>query len=81
MPQPVIAHNESAGRRREQPEPSPSRLFLSTNTNQHGERSAAVGKRFGRLKAEMGFGPEHVFHSIRKTAATMLTPSARGHRR
>ena len=26
----------------------------------------------GRLKAEMGFGPEHVFYSLRKTVATRL---------
>jgi hypothetical protein len=36
------------------------------------QRSAPIGKRFGRMKAEMGFGPEHVFHSIRKTVATLL---------
>ena len=31
-----------------------------------------VGKRFGRLKTEMGYGKQHVFHSIRKTAATVF---------
>jgi integrase len=31
-----------------------------------------MGKRFGRLKEDMGHGPELVFHSIRKTVATML---------
>jgi integrase len=36
------------------------------------ERSAVIGKRFGRLEAEMDLGPEHVFHSIRKTVATLL---------
>lgn len=31
-----------------------------------------VGKRFGRLKTKMGYGKQHVFHSIRKTAATVF---------
>jgi hypothetical protein len=29
-------------------------------------------KRFGRLKTAAGFGPELVFHSIRKLVATQL---------
>ena len=40
--------------------------------NQYGDRSAALGKRFGRLKTCAGFGPDLVFHSIRKTVATLL---------
>jgi integrase len=40
--------------------------------NKYGDRSNAIGKRFGRLKADLGFGPGHVFHSIRKTVATLL---------
>jgi integrase len=47
-------------------------LIPVSTTNQYDERSAPIGKRFGRMKAEMGFGPEHVFHSIRKTVATLL---------
>lgn len=31
----------------------------------------AVGKRFGRLKRSLGFGDDLVFHSIRKTFATV----------
>ncbi len=31
----------------------------------------AVGKRFGRLKRSLGFGDDLVFHSIRKTFATI----------
>lgn len=31
-----------------------------------------VGKRFGRLKAKLGYGDRHVFHSIRKTATTVF---------
>lgn len=40
--------------------------------NKYGDRSNAIGKRFGRLKTELGYGPEHVFHSIRKTVSTLL---------
>lgn len=47
-------------------------LIPSTARNNHGKRSDPLGKRFGRLKEEMGHGPELVFHSIRKTVATML---------
>ena len=37
-----------------------------------GDRSNAVGKRFGRLKKGLGYGPDHVFHSLRKGFATQL---------
>ena len=40
--------------------------------NKYGDRSNAVGKRFGRLKKGLGFGPQYVFHSIRKTFVTIL---------
>ena len=41
--------------------------------NKYGDRSNGIGKRFGRLKANYGgFGPQHVFHSIRKTVVTIL---------
>lgn len=40
--------------------------------NKFGSRSNAIGKRFGRMKARLGFGPEYVFHSIRKTVSTLL---------
>jgi integrase len=40
--------------------------------NKYGDRSNAIGKRFGRLKKEYGFGAAYVFHSIRKTVATRL---------
>mgnify|MGYP001594893759 CR=1 FL=1 len=29
-----------------------------------------LGKKFGRIKKKLGYGPLHVFHSIRKTATT-----------
>lgn len=38
----------------------------------HMDRSQAISKRFGRLKRKLGFGPDYVFHSIRKTVATLL---------
>ncbi|WP_207462274.1 tyrosine-type recombinase/integrase [Azospirillum sp. SYSU D00513] len=40
--------------------------------NKYGDRSNAIGKRFGRLKAALGFGEAHVYHSLRKTVATLL---------
>ncbi len=40
--------------------------------NKYGDRSNAIGKRFGRLKTSMGFGEDRVFHSIRRTVATLL---------
>jgi integrase len=47
-------------------------LLSGLTPNKYGDRSNAVGKRFGRLKDRMGFGPGHVFHSIRGTVATLL---------
>lgn len=40
--------------------------------NKYGDRSNAIGKRFGRLRTAMGYGPELVFHSIRKCVVTEL---------
>ena len=42
------------------------------SANKYGDRSNAIGKRFGRLKSRLGFGGDLVFHSIRKTVATEL---------
>ena len=47
-------------------------LVHSTAENASEERSPPLGKRFGRLKVAEGYGPAHVFHSIRKTLATLL---------
>ena len=47
-------------------------VLASLTSNKYGDRSNAIGKRFGRLKTKLGFGPERVFHSIRKTVVTML---------
>lgn len=49
-----------------------SHLLSGLTFTKYGDRSSAVGKRFGRLKTRMGYGPELVFHSIRKTVATLL---------
>ena len=40
--------------------------------NKYGDWSNAIGKRFGRLKASLNFGPNYTFHSIRHTVATEM---------
>ena len=40
--------------------------------SKYGDRSNGIGKRFGHLKKEQGFGSQYVFHSIRKTVVTIL---------
>jgi integrase len=47
-------------------------LVPSKAAGKYGVRSDPLSKKFGRLKESLGFGPGHVFHSIRKTMATML---------
>ena len=47
-------------------------LLSGLTENKYGDRSNAIGKRFGRLKASLGFGEALVFHSIRGTVATLL---------
>lgn len=47
-------------------------LLSGLTLNKYGDRSNAIGKRFGRLKADLGFGEQHVFHSLRKTVVTLL---------
>lgn len=53
---------------------SPEEKYLISNLvpNKFGERSASIGKRFGRLKKGLGFSSTKVFHSIRKTVVTQL---------
>jgi integrase len=46
-------------------------LIHSTN-NRYGKRGDAIGKRFTRLKQQMGFDDRHVFHSIRHTVVFMF---------
>ncbi len=47
-------------------------LLSGLSSNKYGDRSASMSKRFGRLKTSLGFGKKHVYHSIRKTVATLL---------
>lgn len=47
-------------------------LVPSDSKNKYGNRSDLMSKAFGRLKKSLGFGPRHVFHSIRKSAITQL---------
>jgi len=47
-------------------------LIPSDSKNKYGIRSDALSKAFGRLKETHGYGPQHVFHSIRKTVITQL---------
>lgn len=47
-------------------------LLEGSDEGAFGKRSDALGKRFGKLKTAMGFGAQHVFHSIRKTVVSQL---------
>jgi integrase len=47
-------------------------LLAGLTFNKYRDRSNAIGKRFGRMKASMGFSGKQVFHSIRKTVVTLL---------
>ena len=47
-------------------------VLAGLTANKYGDRSNAVGKRFGHLKTKLEFGPTHVFHSVRKTVVTIL---------
>lgn len=52
---------------------SPDGFLIESSTgNKYGNRSDSISKRFGRLKTQLGFGRDQVFHSIRKTTATLL---------
>lgn len=47
-------------------------LISGLSYNKYGDRSNALGKRFGRLKTACGYGRNFVFHSFRKGVATQL---------
>ncbi len=47
-------------------------VLSGLTANKYGDRSNAIGKRFGHLKTELDFGPHLVFHSIRKTVVTIF---------
>ncbi|NVK01727.1 MAG: hypothetical protein HWE12_09310 [Oceanospirillaceae bacterium] len=42
-------------------------IDVGKGINRYGERSAGIGKKFGRLKTGLGYGRSHVFHSLRKS--------------
>ena len=47
-------------------------LLSGLTFNKYGDRSNAIGKRFGRLKTKLGFDGRFVFHSLRKSFITKL---------
>lgn len=47
-------------------------LIHSDAKNKYGERSQPIGKRFGKLKTALGYDGRYVFHSIRKTVASLM---------
>jgi integrase len=47
-------------------------LLNGLTLNKYGDRSNAIGKRFGRLKTKLEYCEHHVFHSFRKSFATQL---------
>ena len=47
-------------------------LLEGLTFNKYGDRSNAIGKRFGRLKKKCGYGEDMVFHSFRKGVASQL---------
>jgi integrase len=47
-------------------------LLPASGKNKYGTRSDSLSKQFGRLKKDLGYGEEHVFHSLRKSFITLL---------
>ena len=47
-------------------------ILSGLTLNKYGDRSNAIGKRFGRMKSLLGHPETKVFHSIRKTFTTLL---------
>jgi integrase len=47
-------------------------VLAKLTPNKYGDRSNAIGKRFGRLRTDAGYGPQLVFHSLRKAVVTLL---------
>jgi integrase len=47
-------------------------LLSGLTFNKYGQRSNAIGKRFGYMKTSQGFDKGHVFHCFRNTVATQL---------
>ena len=42
------------------------------SNNKYNIRSDPLGKKFGRVKKKLGFGPKHVLYSIRHTVITIM---------
>ncbi|MBF0324564.1 MAG: hypothetical protein HQL42_05770 [Alphaproteobacteria bacterium] len=40
-------------------------LFAGLSANKYGDRAGALGKKFTRLKNDLDFGEQHVFHTAR----------------
>ncbi len=47
-------------------------LVVTDFVGKQGDRTGALGKAFGALKTSLGYGAQHVFHSIRGTTITQL---------
>lgn len=47
-------------------------VFSGFNTDKNGDRSNALGKRFTKIKQELGYGEELVFHGWRKAFIAQL---------
>jgi len=47
-------------------------VLADLGPNKYGDRSNAIGKRFGKLRTAAGYGPQFVYHSIRKAVATLF---------
>ena len=43
--------------------------------NKYDIRSDPIGKRFGRVKTKLGYGPKHVLYSVRHTVITIMDQS------
>jgi integrase len=53
-------------------------LLAGSDKGSHGKRGDALGKRFGRLKTELGYGELSVFHSVRKAVVSLLEQAGVG---
>jgi len=47
-------------------------ILPASGKNKYDTRSDSLSKQFGRLKRDLGYGPDHVFHSLRKSFITFL---------
>lgn len=47
-------------------------VLSGLEADRHGARGDKIGKQFGDLKRELGFGERHAFHSFRATVNTMM---------